>query len=80
MGCKAVLAGVEAMIAVLNDLGSGELTPVPHWKVPNARLYLRKNYHPRQVVELYRKLDEGLIPRSVDCAARCPTAIRLVEP
>lgn len=80
IGCKAILAGVEAMIAVLNDLGRGEPKPVPQWKVPNARLYLRKNYHPRQVVELYRKLDEGLIPRYVERAARCPTAIRLVEP
>jgi len=79
IGCKAILAGVEAMIAVLDDLGRTERKPVPQWKVPNARLYLRKDYHPRQVVELYRKLDEGLIPRYVDCAASSPSRIRLIE-
>jgi len=79
IGCKAILAGIETMIAVLNDLSRGELRPVPQWTVPNARLYLRKNYHPRQVVELYRKLDEGLIPRYVASAAKSPSRIQLIE-
>ncbi len=79
IGCKAIAAGIEAMIAVLNDLSRGTLKPVPQWKVPNARLYLRKDYHPRQVVELYRKLDDGLIRRYVDRAARSPTPIRLIQ-
>jgi methionyl-tRNA formyltransferase len=79
IGCKAIAAGIEAMIAVLNALSRGMLKPVPQWKPPNARLYLRKNYHPRQVVELYRKLDDGLIRRYVERAARSPTPVRLIQ-
>ncbi|MFH1108939.1 MAG: formyl transferase [Planctomycetota bacterium] len=78
IGCKAIAAGLEAMIAVLNDLSRGTLKPVPQWKVPNARLYLRKNYHPRQVVELYRKHDDGLIRRYVERAAKSPPPVRLI--
>lgn len=78
IGCKAIIAGTEKMIAVLRDLDRGALTPVPQWEVPNARLYLRKDYHPGQVVELYRKLEAGLIPRYVERAARTPRRLRLV--
>jgi hypothetical protein len=46
---------------------------------PNARLYLRKDYHPRQVVELYRKLDAGLIPRYVQRAEAVRNRLRLLE-
>ena len=79
IGCKAILAGIEKLIAVLDDLDRGSLKPVPQWEVPNARLYLRKDYHPRQVVELYRKIDAGLIPRYVKRAAQVAGQIRLVE-
>jgi len=79
IGCKAILAGIEAMIEVLNRLTRGELKPVTQWKVPTARLYLRMDYHPRQVVDLYRKLDDGLIPRFVEREAQSPSRIRLVE-
>ncbi len=79
IGCKAILAGIDAMISVLSDLDRGRLDPVPQWEVQSARLYLRKDYHPRQVVELYRKLEAGLIPRYVERAARTPARIRLVE-
>ncbi len=78
LGCKAIAAGLEAMIAVLNDLSRGTLQPVPQWKVPHARLYLRKDYHPRQVVELYRKLDDGLIRRYMERAAKSPPPVRLI--
>ena len=77
IGCKAIVAGIEAMIAALNDLGRGALKPVPQWKPANARLYLRKDYHPRQIVELYRKLDEGLIRRFVERSAKSPPPVRL---
>ena len=79
IGCQAILAGVEALFVVLDELEQGRLHPVPQWPVPNARLYLRKDYHPRQVVELYRKLDAGLIPRYVERASRAAKRIRLVE-
>ena len=79
IGCKAILAGIDAMVAVLMDLSRGELRSVPQWKAPNARLYLRKDYHPRQVVDLYRKLDAGLIPRYAERSSRFPNPVRLVE-
>jgi len=79
IGCKAILAGIEGMIAVLHQLERGQLTPVPQWEVPNPRLYLRKDYSPRHVVELYKKLDAGLIPRYAARAADVVGKVRLVE-
>lgn len=78
IGCKAILAGIEAMIEVLSDWEQGRIEPVPQWKPAQAKLYLRKDYHPRQVVELYRKLEGGMIPRYVDRARRGGAEIRLV--
>ena len=79
IGCKAILGGIDKMIAVLRDVDRGCLTPVPQWEVPNARLYLRKDYHPRQVVELYQTLEAGLIPRYVQRRATVAGKVRLVE-
>lgn len=79
IGCKAILAGIAKLIAVLGDLDRGDITPIPQWGVPNARLYLRKDYHPSQVVELYRKLDAGLIPRYVERAPQVAGRVRLIE-
>jgi folate-dependent phosphoribosylglycinamide formyltransferase PurN len=79
IGCKAIIAGIEKMIAVLRDLDRGHIAPVPQWDVPNPRVYLRKDYHPRQVVDLYRKLDAGLIPRYVRRAKAVADRMRLVD-
>ena len=76
IGCKAILAGIEVMIAVLGDLEQGHLSPVPLWTVPNPRLYLRKDYHPQEIVDLYKKIDGGLIRRYVEHASG---PIKLVE-
>lgn len=78
IGCKAILAGVEAMTVSVRELDGGTLTPVPQWEVPDGRLYLRKDYHVRQVVELYRKFDAGLISRYLKRAADASPRIRLV--
>ena len=78
IGCKAILAGIDAMIRSLREFEAGRLRPVPQWDVPDSRLYLRKDYHPRQVVDLYRKLDAGLIPRYVDRAPTVRDRIRLI--
>ena len=48
-------------------------------KVPDPKLYLRKDYHPRQVVELYRKIEAGLIRRYVERAPQAAARLRLVE-
>lgn len=79
IGAKAILAGIDAMIHVLRRLDQDGITPVTPWDVPNPKLYLRKHYHPRQVIELYRKLEAGLIPRYVERAAELTAQVRLVE-
>ena len=66
------------MIEVLERLKAGRLTPVPQWGVPQPKLYLRKDYHQRQVVELYRKLDDGLIERYVRRAHEVAPRVRVV--
>ncbi len=64
IGCKAIAAGISAMIAVLETIERGdELTGVPQWHEPKSRIYYRRDYHPRQVVELYRKWSKGLLER-----------------
>lgn len=79
IGCKAIVAGIEKMITVLGRLASGSARSVAQWEVPDARLYLRKDYHPLQVVELYRKIDAGLIGDCVARLASAPPRIRLVD-
>jgi hypothetical protein len=79
IGCKAILAGIEGMIASLKELERGEMKAIPQWKVPHPRLYLRRDYHPRHVVELYRKLEGGLIPRYVERAADASAKLRLID-
>lgn len=79
IGCKAILAGIGAMLTVLEDLHHGRFAPVPQWDVPVARLYLRKDYHPRQVVELHRKLESGLMEDYVRRAPEVAPRVRLVE-
>ena len=79
IGCKAILAGIEALIGVLRDLEAGQLNPVPQWEVPNARLYLRKDYHPRQVVQLAEMVADGLIPHYIARARAVVGRVRLIE-
>lgn len=79
IGCKAIQVGTEAMIDVLPAYDAGKIAPVTPWAVPCPRLYLRKDYHPRQVVELYRKLAADLIPRYVERSRRASSLVRLVN-
>lgn len=69
IGCKAIQAGIDAMLDVLRRLDRADrLDGVPQWHVPNARLYMRKDYDQRQVVELYRKIDDGLLRHAIERA------------
>lgn len=79
IGCKAIRAGIEKLIDVLPEWHAGTRRAVPQWPVPHARVYLRKHYHPRHVVELYRKLADGLIPRYVKNAATRAAAVKLID-
>ena len=55
------MAGIDAMITSLYDLEAGIMKTRSQWCVDNPKLYLRKDYHPRQVLQLYEKLETGLI-------------------
>lgn len=79
IGCKAILAGIEGMIESLRELARGEMNPVPSWEVANPRLYLRKDYHPGQVAELYAKIEKGMIRDYVQRAPRVAGRVRLIE-
>lgn len=79
IGCKAILAGIEAMIEAMRQLAAGKLKAVRQWDVPDAKIYKRKDYHPRQVLELYRKLDDGLIPKYVGRAQEASAKLRLIS-
>lgn len=63
VGCKAILAGIDAVQRVLRDYRSGPLTPFPQWSVDRPRLYLRRDYRPAHVVGLYDLVAGGLFPR-----------------
>lgn len=78
LGCKAILRGIEAMIQSLREFESGTITAVPQWSVAHARLYLRKDYHPSQVVRLYELIEDGLFPKYVARASKVRDAFRLV--
>ncbi|MCH7813846.1 MAG: hypothetical protein IID40_07475 [Planctomycetes bacterium] len=78
VGCKAILAGVAKLVQALLELGQGRLVAVPQWAVVNPRLYLRKDYHPSQVVELYRLIERGLFPKYVARKHRVENAMRLI--
>lgn len=79
IGCKTILAGLEKLILAARELSEGRLAPVPQWSVPNPRLYLRRDFHPRQVVHLHEMLADGLVPRYVARAAEVARRVRLVE-
>lgn len=79
IGCKAIEAGIDALLRVLPEWSAGQRAPVPQWHVPNAHLYLRKHFHPRQVVDLHQKIEAGLIEAYVARAQRVAPRVRLVS-
>jgi folate-dependent phosphoribosylglycinamide formyltransferase PurN len=78
VGCKAIQAGVGKIEQALEELAAGQLVSVPQWPVPNGRLYLRQDYHPEQVVRLYRLIEDGLFPKYVARKQRVENAMRLI--
>ena len=79
IGCKAIQAGIDKLLHVLPEWYDGRRTPGPQWPVPNARVYLRKDYHPLQVVELHKILEGGMIERYVERVRDQPVGFRLIE-
>ncbi len=78
VGCKAILAGLEKLIQAVHELEAGTLKSVPQWEVPDSKLYLRKHYHPSQVVQLYRLIDDGLFPKYAARRHEVENSMRLV--
>ena len=79
LGCKAIRVGIDMLLHVLPEWREGRRAPVPQWPVPNARVYFRKDYHPLQVVELYKRLESGMIARYVEQARHQAAGFRLIE-
>ncbi len=78
VGCKAILAGIEKVVQSVNEFEDGCLDPIPQWSVDHPRLYLRKDYHPSQVVRLYQLIDAGLFPKYADRKHRVQDTFRLI--
>lgn len=74
IGCKAIEAGTDAMIEVLQNLD--HLTPIPQRDVALLKPpYLRKDYHPREVVELHETFD-GTMERYLKEDREAPSLVR----
>ncbi len=78
VGCNAILAGLEKLIQAVDELAVGSLVSIPQWPVEHARLYLRRDYHPSQVVRLYELIEDGLFPKYVARKQRVENAMRLI--
>ena len=45
---------------------------------PNPKLYLRKDYHPSQVVRLYKMIEAGLFPNYAARKHQVQNTMRLI--
>jgi len=79
LGCKAIERGIQAMIEVVQEFQTRKLTPVLQWEQKNSKLYLRKDYHPRQVIEMYQKFERGLISNYLSRAKELEQGLRLIN-
>ncbi len=79
IGCKAILAGLEKLRQAAKELAEGRLRAVPQWSVARPRVYRRRDFHPRHVVELHEKLADGLIERYVARADAVAPKVKLIR-
>lgn len=77
-GCKAILVGVELLKRTLGEWEAGDVNPVPQWRMPSPRLYLRRHYRAEHVVRLYEMIEAGLFPRYAARKAQVEPRVRLV--
>lgn len=78
IGCKAILAGLEKLRQAAEELAQGRLRAVTQWPASSPRVYRRKDFHPRHVVELYEKLAGGLIERYAARADEVAPKVKLI--
>ncbi|MFQ5492255.1 MAG: formyl transferase [Phycisphaerae bacterium] len=79
VGCKAILAGLKKLSQTVTELAEGRLVATPQWEAPNPKLYLRKDYHPSQVVKLYEMIEAGLFPNYAARKEQVQNTLRLVH-
>jgi folate-dependent phosphoribosylglycinamide formyltransferase PurN len=59
IGCKAIIAGAEAMITTIKEYAAGEIKPQPQRE--GGRLYKRADFNIEAVRQMWRNFDEGMI-------------------
>ncbi len=59
IGCKAIIAGTEAMIATLKDYAAGKIKPRP--QPEGGHVYKRADFNVEAVRQMWRNFDEGMI-------------------
>ncbi|HEY48164.1 MAG TPA: hypothetical protein G4O14_15460 [Anaerolineae bacterium] len=59
LGCKAIIAGTEAMIATIKDYTAGKIKPKP--QPEGGRLYKRADFNVEAVRQMWRNFDAGMI-------------------
>jgi methionyl-tRNA formyltransferase len=60
IGCRAILAGADAAVGALIDYSNRHLEP--RVQSGEGRLYRNKDFDADAVVELWRRLESGMIP------------------
>jgi methionyl-tRNA formyltransferase len=59
IGCKAIIAGAEAMIEALSTYDQKQITPQP--QASGGKLYHRKDFNVEAVRKMWRNLDQGMV-------------------
>ena len=59
IGCKAIIAGTEAMIATIKDYAAGKIKPQS--QIEGGKLYKRTDFNVEAVRKMWRNFDEGMI-------------------
>jgi methionyl-tRNA formyltransferase len=64
IGCKAIIAGTEAMIEAIRRYDAGEIEP--RRQDPGGKVYKRADFNVEAVERMWRNLDKGMIEAYVE--------------
>lgn len=59
IGCKAIIAGTEAVIATIKDYAADKIKPQP--QIEGGQLYRQADFNVEAVRQMWRNLDDGMI-------------------
>jgi folate-dependent phosphoribosylglycinamide formyltransferase PurN len=59
IGCKAIIAGTEVMIATIKDYAADKIKPQP--QIEGGQLYKQADFNVEAVRQMWRNLDDGMI-------------------